>query len=72
MQGEAAVGEQAHVDDRLGLTSGAKGEHCQGDEPQGQRPDDSAGDCCAWCLGCAHERGSFPVWVESSEFSVTK
>ena len=43
MQGEAAVGEQAHVDDQLGLMPGAKGEHCQGDEPQGQRPDDSAG-----------------------------
>ena len=41
VQGEAAVGEQAHVDDRLGLMPGAEGEHCKGDKAQGQRPAES-------------------------------
>ena len=44
MQGEAAVGEQAHVDDRLGLMPGAEGEHCKGDKAQGQRPAESPGE----------------------------
>nr|WP_236822212.1 hypothetical protein [Bifidobacterium asteroides] len=44
MQGEAGVREQAHVDDRLGLMPGAKGERCQGDKPQDQRPAESPGE----------------------------
>ena len=38
MQGEAAVFEQAHVDDWLGLMPGVEGERCQGDKSRASAP----------------------------------
>ena len=68
--------EMAH-EGREGDVHGRFHDHAaEGNDASGyHRADYPARDCCALCLGClgcAHERDSFPAWEDSSEFRVMK